>query len=305
MVDLADSSQARAVQARVHPQRRRAILGAGLVVLSTFAIAIVPTLAKLSYDAGSNTLTVITARSILSVALTALVMLLLRQSARIPFGARLMCWGTGLCYAAMLYGFLGAVEFIPVNTVILIFFLHPILVGLLAARLGDRSVTGRMLAALAAAFVGLGLAVGFSFDMLNAAGLALAALSTVTGAVVIIGNGYAAKQAGGLAVVFHMMLSASLALAALFTLFGSFALPHTTTGWLGFGGVALCSTIGTLAFFCAVPMIGTVRATMISNVEPLIGILFAVVILGERLSMAQGAGIALVLVSIAAMEMKR
>jgi drug/metabolite transporter (DMT)-like permease len=34
-------------------------------------------------------------------------------------------------------------------------------------------------------------------------------------------------------------------------------------------------------------MIGIVRATMISNLEPLLGILFAVAILGEALSLPQ------------------
>jgi drug/metabolite transporter (DMT)-like permease len=103
--------------------------------------------------------------------------------------------------------------------------------------------------------------------------------------------GIAAKPAGGRAVVFHMMLSPSLTLVALFALFGSFAMPHSMVGWLGFGGFALYSTIGTLVYFCAVPMIGAVRATMIGNVEPLIGILLAVAILGECLSIAQGGGV--------------
>ena len=55
-------------------RRRRELSGLALVVLSTVAIAIVPSFAKLAYDGGSNTLTVITARSIVSVALTWLAM---------------------------------------------------------------------------------------------------------------------------------------------------------------------------------------------------------------------------------------
>ena len=80
------------------------------------------------------------------------------------------------------------------------------------------------------------------------------------------------------------MLSAAITLVIAFTLCGDLELPATATGWLGFSGVALGSTVGTLAFFCAIPMIGAVRATMISNVEPLLGIVFAVVLLGEKLS---------------------
>ena len=43
---------------------------------------------------------------------------------------------------------------------------------------------------------------------------------------------------------------------------------------------------------------------MISNVEPLLGIIFAVLILGEHVSVLRGVGIALVLASIVAMEVK-
>lgn len=104
--------------------------------------------------------------------------------------------------------------------------------------------------------------------------------------------------------VFYMMLSAAIALAVLFLIFGDLALPQTARGWIGFSGVAIGSTIGTLTFFCAVPILGAVRATMISNIEPLLGIVFAVLILGERISLIQGVGIALVLAAIVAMELK-
>jgi drug/metabolite transporter (DMT)-like permease len=43
---------------------------------------------------------------------------------------------------------------------------------------------------------------------------------------------------------------------------------------------------------------------MISNVEPLLGIIFAVLILGEHVSVLQGIGIAVVLAAIVAMELK-
>jgi drug/metabolite transporter (DMT)-like permease len=289
---------------RSKPQGRRQLLGTALVILSTISIAVVPSFAKLAYDGGSNTLTVITARSILTVVLTWLVIISLRQAVRINRKPLLISLGTGVCYAVMLYGFLGAVAFIPINIVILIYFIHPILVGLLAARLGDEAMSTKMVAALVVAFAGLGLAVGFSFDALDLRGIGLAALAMVTCVFVIIGNGRAVQQAGGLVVVFYMMLSTAIALALLFLFFGTVELPTTASGWFGFTGVAISSTIGTLAFFCAVPMIGTVRSTMISNVEPLLGIILAVLILGEKISMLQIGGVAMVLASIVAMELK-
>lgn len=284
--------------------QRRHVLGSAMVVLSAVAIAIVPSFAKLAYEGGSNTLTVLTARSITSVALIWLAMMCLGQSLRIGRKPMMISLASGVCYAVMLYGFLGAVAFIPVNTVILIFFIHPLLVGLVAALRGDEPVSMKMAAALLASFVGLGLAIGFTLDALDLTGLGLAALAMVTCVFVIMGSGRAAKQAGGLAVAFYMMLSAAASLALMFLLFGTLALPETAMGWLGLSGVAIGATIGTLAFVCAIPMIGIVRATMISNVEPPLGILFALFILGERISALQVAGVALVLAAILIMELK-
>ncbi len=286
------------------PSPRLQAIGAAMVVLSTIAIAIVPTFTKLAFDGGSNTLTVVMARSILTVALTWFVMVVLGQSLRLGRTPLLISLATGVFYAVMLYGFLGAVAFIPVNTVILIYFTHPLLVGLVAARLGHEVISAKMVGALIAAFAGLGLAVGLSFASFNLAGIALAALSSVTCVFVVVGNGRAMKQAGSLAVIFYMMLSASITLALPLLAFGTIALPETLSGWIGFGGVAVGYTVGTLAFFCAVPILGAVRSTMISNIEPLLGIIFALVILGERVSPLQGVGIALVLASIVVKELK-
>lgn len=281
------------------------ILGVSMVIVSTVAIAIVPTFARLAYDGGSNTLSVITARSLVTVGLTWLAMAPFGQSIRIRSTPLLISLGTGVCYAVMLYGFLGAVAFIPVNTVVVIYFVHPLLVGLLSAWLGDEAVSSQMIASLAAACVGLGLAVGFSVDHLDPRGLGLAALATVTCVGVAMGSARAMKLSSGLTVVFYMMLSAALTLAILFAIFGSWASPGTFSGWLGFAGVAIGSTIGTLTFFCAVPILGVVRATMISNLEPLLGIVFAVLVLGERISVVQGTGIGIVLAAILAMERLR
>lgn len=286
------------------PSLRYQAIGAAMVVLSTLAIAIVPTFTKLAFDGGSNTLTVITARSILTVALTWLVMVVLGQSLRLGRTPLLISIVTGIFYAVMLYGFLGAVAFIPVNTVILIYFTHPLLVGLVATRLGHEMISSKMIGALIAAFVGLGLAVGLSFASFNLAGIALAVLSSVTCVFVIIGNGCAMKKAGSLAVIFYMMFSASLTLTLPLLAFGTVALPETFLGWIGFVGVAVGYTVGTLAFFCAIPLLGAVRSTMISNIEPLLGIVFALMILGEHVAPLQGVGMALVLASIVVMELK-
>jgi len=268
------------------PSRRHQLVGAALVVLSTAAIAIVPSFAKLAYDGGSDTLTVIAGRSIVTAAICFLVTALLGRPLRIPRRSLAISLGLGLLYAVHLYGLLGAVTYMPVNMAILIYFLHP------------------LIAALVAAVAGLALAVGFSLGGLSLPGIALASLASVMAAVVITASALAMRGSDSLAVTSYMMLSAALCLLAFSLAQGHVKLPTTGEGWLGFGGVALSHTIGTLTFFGAIPLLGAVRAAMITNLEPVLGILFAMLILGERLSPLQAAGIALVIASIFAMEMK-
>lgn len=57
-------------------------------------------------------------------------------------------------------------------------------------------------------------------------------------------------------------------------------------------------TIGLVAFFAAFRFIGPVRATMLSNAEPLLGILFAVAVLGESLGDLQWAGVILAVAAL-------
>jgi drug/metabolite transporter (DMT)-like permease len=206
---------------------------------------------------------------------------------------------------AVISGLVPATHF----TVVLICFLHPLLVGLVGGRLGEAQGLKRTMGGMLVAFAGLALAIGFSFDKLNMAGVALAGLSMIACAAVIVGSGHAAKQAGSLAVVFYMMLSAAVTLALLFPLAGTWALPAGHLGWLGLSGVAIGATIGatigTLTFFAGLTLIGTVRATMLSNLEPVLGILFAMLVLGERIVALQGLGIALVIGAIVALEIGR
>ncbi len=291
--------------ALTRPCRRQQLSGAALVVLSTGAIAVVPSLAKLAYDGGSDALTVIAGRCVATAAVCFLVTIILGRPLRIPGRSLAFSLGLGLLYAAHLYGLLGAVMYLPVNMVILIYFLHPLIIRVIAICAGHEKASALRLGALVGGVIGLGLAVGFSREGLSGMGIALAFMAALMAAVVIAGSSLAMRNSDSLAVTSYMMLSAALCLAVFSLVQSDMKLPVTAEGWLGFGGVAIAYTIGTLTFFGAIPLLGAVRAAMITNLEPMLGILFAMLILGERMSLIQVTGIAMVIASIFAMEMAR
>lgn len=285
--------------------RRLQLFGALLVVLSAAAIAVVPTLARLAYDGGSDTLTVITTRSVVTAGTCLLVMAGLGRPLTLRGSALHISLALGLLYAIHLYGLLGAVSYLPVNVVILIFYLHPLMVGVIAVLFGREAMSWGRFGALAAAIVGLGLAVGFSLGNLNWIGMALALVAAMLAAVIIFGGSHAMKSSDSLGVTSYMMLSAAATLVVISLIQGDLRLPVTLQGWTGFGGVAIAYTIGTVTFFAAIPLLGAVRAAMISNLEPVLGILFAMAVLGEAISPLQAVGIVLVICSIFAMEAGR
>ena len=285
--------------------RQHQLVGAAMVVLATAAVAIVPSFARLAYEGGGDTLTVITGRSIATAAVCFVVTAMLGRRLCIPRRSLALSLGLGVLYAAQLYGFLGAITYLPVNMAILIYFLHPLMIGVVAMSAGRETASPLRLGALITALVGLALAVGFSVGGLSLLGVVLASLAAVMVAVIITASAVAMRDSDSLAVTSYMMLSAALCLSVFSLVRGDLKLPATEEGWLGFGGVALSHTIGTLVFFSAIPLLGAVRAAMITNLEPVLGIVFAMLILGERMSPVQGTGIALVIASIFAMEIKR
>jgi drug/metabolite transporter (DMT)-like permease len=291
--------------AKATSDRRLQLFGAFLVLLSAVAIAVVPTLARLAYDGGSDTLTVITSRSIVTAVVCFLVMVALGRPLVIRGSALRVSLVLGVLYAVHLYGLLGAVSYLPVNIVILIFYLHPLMVGVIAILFGREAMSWGTFGALLTAIIGLGLAVGFSLGNLNWIGMALALTAAVLATVVIIGGARAMKSSDSLGVTCYMMLSAAASLVAICIIQGDLRLPVTLQGWTGFGGVAIAYTIGTVTFFAAIPFLGAVRAAMISNLEPVLGILFAMAVLGEGVSLLQAMGIVLVIGSIFAMEAGR
>lgn len=202
----------------------------------------------------------------------------------------------------MLFGFLGAVEYLPANIVILMFYVHPLLISLAGVAFFGRKAPLTVVAAAALTFCGLAMAVGASVNDLSAHGLGLALIAAVAAAVVILSCGRAIPHASNLQVVFNMMIWSSLAMVPLIILSGSIQMPTDPSGWLGLAGVSLGATCGTLAFFSAVRLIGTVLASQISNVEPILGIGFAMALLGEILSGTQMIGCVIVVASILAGE---
>jgi drug/metabolite transporter (DMT)-like permease len=273
-----------------------------LVLASTIAFAIGPTAAKLALDNGSNTLTVVTLRGVIGAALMALLVPMSRQGFGIDRRALRWCLYCGVFYSLTVYGFIGSVAYVPVSVAVLVFFTHPILVAVIAHRHGSDRLTTRKVLLAFAALIGLALVLGPGLGTLDPAGIALAALAAVAMCGMILCGARAQECATSTQVNLYVTTASSVALASLTTILGAWAPPSNTVGWLGIAGAGAGIGIGLLALFAAFRRLSSVRATMLSNVEPLVSILFAAAILGERLEPPQWAGVTLVIGALVLFE---
>ena len=83
---------------------------------------------------------------------------------------------------------------------------------------------------------------------------------------------------------------------------GGLAPPSDAVGWLGILGAGVGIGFGLLLFFASLRHVSAVRATMLSNTEPLLSILFAAAVLGERLDPLQWAGVAVTIGALVLFE---
>ena len=281
---------------------RNRSVGVLLVLASTVAFAIGPTAAKIALDNGSNILTVVTLRGIIGAALLGLLIVIFRQSfliSRVALRWCLLCSGFS---ALMVYGFIGSVSYIPIGVAVLIFFVHPMAIAIIVHWRGGDRLTVRKLLLGFGALGGLALALAPTFDTLETAGIALAALAAITICGAILCGARAQRDATSTQVNFYVTAIGSIVFVLLATALDAWSLPSNAVGWFGVTGAGVGIAVGLLTFFAAFRYLSPVRATMLSNFEPLLSITFAAAILGQRLQPLQWVGAAIMIGAIVLFE---
>lgn len=276
--------------------RHTILYGIGLSVLSAASIAIGPSLAKFAYGQGTDLITVMVVRGFVMIGVCVFILALKRRLAVPSLEVTLLCIASGITFAAMSYGYFGAVQSIPVGIAVTVYFLHPILVMFVAHFLGLNRVTKRQVFCSIIVFLGLGIAVGINIQGLDGQGIMLSLLAAVSVTAMILLNAKALPKSD--AIIVNLLMVAIT--TAIFLIYNAgvgneLLFPRTAIGWTAMLGVGLSFSIGLLSFFYAVEIIGPVLATMITSLQPLFAILFASLLLSENLTLLQIFGALLVI----------
>ena len=268
-----------------------------LALVSAAGFGVMPVLGKVVYDDGADPVGVLAVRFALAAAVLLVLARLLGQP--LPrdrrLGALALLGGVGYVGQALCY--FNALERISAGLTALLLYVFPALVVVLSAvLLGERP---RPLAAgcVALALAGTALTIG-PVQGGQGSGVALGLGAAVVYALYIL----ASSRVTGVSP--FAMAAAVLSGAALTT--GGLAavtrpaLPSSGTAWLALVGIALLGTVvAVTAFFGALALLGPSDASVLSTVEPVVSVVVAGLVLGERLSPTQVAGGAVVLLAVA------
>lgn len=275
-----------------------------MVLGSATAFGTLAIFAKLGYASGLGTEQTLAFRFLLAaIGMLALAMVIGQNPLRLRRNqlATLFALG-GLVYTAQSLTYFIALRSLPASLVVLIAYIYPSLVVVAGWLFLRRAVSLWHWVALAASFAGVAMLVGGARFELSSAlawpvALAIASPIIYTGYILIGERVMSSVPAVAASAV--IMSGAALAFCLLAALNHELALPRNTSGWAVAVGIALFPTMVAISLFMAgLPRVGAARAALLSTWEPVVTVLLAVVILGDRLSIIQVVGGVLVLVAV-------
>ncbi|GAC1638342.1 MAG: EamA family transporter [Candidatus Dormibacteraceae bacterium] len=275
-------------------------LGTAMVLGSAAGFATLAIFAKLAYASGLGTEQTLAFRFLLAaIGMWVLAVVTGQNPLRMSRSqlVTLLALG-GIVYTGQALTYFVALRSLPASLVVLIAYIYPSLVVVAGWVFLRRAVSRWHWVALAASFLGVALLVGGTrFELSWALVLAIASPAIYTGYILIGERVMTSVPAIGASSV--IMSGAAVAFCLLAALNRELALPRNVGGWAVAVGIALFPTMVAISLFMAgLPRVGAARAALLSTVEPVITVLLAVVLLGDRLSAIQVVGGVLVLLAV-------
>jgi drug/metabolite transporter (DMT)-like permease len=270
--------------------------GIALVLASGVTLAFAPVTAKLAYQADVKVATLLSVRFVLAAALFWLVVAILRRPLPSRRGAV-----RGLVYGLVFYAVQALLLFSSVNRIdpglaILLFYVFPALLVLPAVALGRDRFSWRRVAAIPVALAGVGLVlVGPGVGAVDALGATLALLGAVAYVAFVLAGDYLAVGTDPLVLAALMGTGAIPTFVVYGLVTDGLSLSFEARGWIWIVAVAFVSLIAFTAFFAGLERVGPSLTGLLSTSEPVATTVASAAIFGDRLTLVQGIGGALVI----------
>lgn len=277
----------------------RPTLGGTLFVLGvSICFASGAVLAKLAYNDGTNTLTIVTVRTVAAVLWLVLLLSLARIPLSLPPKLRVRALALGALLAVQTFGMYSAIEHMAAPLAVLTFCTHPFLTAIVEAWAGRTRFGPKQAIALVLAFSGLVLTLNTGTLKPTTYGIIAGTIGSIGFTATMVLTSRLFPHADSRPRTAHMTASASVIFLLACLLTGSFTLPATSIGWIGFFGVCVSFPIALTGLFMAVQTVGPSRTSFLLNFEPVAVTMLSAIFLGQTLSGFQLIGGGMVICAI-------
>ena len=284
--------------------------GAIMIVVTALVFGVMPTLASVAYDSGASATMFQAGR--FGCAMVALWAFHLWRRRSFPRGLNMRRAGWVAAMAALTagvsFGYIGAVQWLPVQQATLTFFTFPLLVGLACHCFGVEKMSRLGAVCLLAGFGGLALVVGEGEGGETGGewigyGMAFGASLLVTASFFVLRA--ARRDIAGMELTLWVLAWCVGIFFGALALGAPSGVPETGKGWLAVLTAGMTYGIGLACLYEGIARIGPLWTAALINLEPVISLLAAWSVLGERMTPTQLAGAALVLAAIIGIKKAR
>lgn len=265
---------------------------------------IAPSFAKLAFDGGAGPVTLQLGRFVLAAAVLWTIVLARGLADPVPARARPVLAGLIATTALASFGYMTSVRYIDVPLASLTFFVFPLMVGPLSHFAGHERLTALRLVALTLGFAGLTLVLGADLQEADPLGIAMAFGAGTCVAISFL----LTRHLSGSIRPMHLtaiVTTGCMAAFAAATLAEGLALPTGKSAWIGYAVNVLCYVVGLSSLYGAIARLGSVRVAVVVNLEPVVSLLTAWVLLGQVLGPWQMLGAGVVIAGILLMQAER
>ncbi|MCM8748678.1 DMT family transporter [Thermomicrobiaceae bacterium CFH 74404] len=272
--------------------------GSLAVLLSTVGFGALPTLTKLAYAAGLNVPTLLSFRFGLA-ALAIWGTLAIRRQARGPGRHVFAFLLLAACFIGNTALFFSSLRYAPATAAAVLFYTYPVVVALLAFIFLREPLTLQRALALALAVLGCAVVLGLSIDVVDARGMVFALASGVVYAAYIVLSSRLLRGAAVAVASAWIMTFMAVAFASFGVATGSLDVSFAPAGWLLLLLIVTVSTVMPVQLFLAGTLrVGPTLASILGTMEPVFAVLFAALVLGERLGWPQAIGGGLIVLAV-------
>jgi len=257
------------------------LTGILLIAISAASFGTLAIFGRFLYADGLDTFTMLFLR--FGCAALLMLAILLARGEKFPRGKILLqLIGMGaLGYVGQSFSYLTAIKFASAGLVALLLYLYPMFVFILSVIVLHERVSWIKIVAIILALIGTALTVDPAGGELY--GILLAISAALIYSVYIIVGTNVMKHVSAVQSSLVIFASAGTVYGILMA-FNGVHLPSTNLGWVNIIGIVLVATvIPVVTFLAGLERIGPTNAAMLSTLEPVVTVLLAAWIFGERL----------------------